>query len=176
MLAPMRRFALAVLFVLLGVVALVPGAARADSSPSHGDAPPDESFSEFVPGASRLEGRLLAPCCWDASRQTLDIHGSPISNELRREIRNRLKQGQSPDAIEADLVRRYTKKILAVPPDNPLPRIGPWLVALLVVGLGLAARAVARWRKQGEAVRLAPEKGPVDEWDQRLDAELEDRD
>ena len=88
------------------------------------DATPDESFNEYVPGAARLEGRLLAPCCWDASRQTIDVHGSPIANELRREIRHRLKAGENPEAIEADLVRRYTTKILAVPPNNPMPHLG----------------------------------------------------
>lgn len=144
------------------------------------DATPDQSFDEFVPGASRLEGRLLAPCCWDSSRQTLDIHGSPIANELRREIRHRLKAGESPDAVEADLVRRYTTKILAVPPDSPLPRMGTMLsVALLGAGV-LAARMVLRWKRHAQEGRtLEPTTAsgaPADEWDARLDAELEDKD
>jgi cytochrome c-type biogenesis protein CcmH len=147
----------------------------------HVDAKPNASFNEYVPGASRLEGRLLAPCCWDASRQTLDIHGSPIANELRTEIRRRLKAGETPDAVEADLVRRYTTKILAVPPDNPLPQMGT-ILAFGLAGAGvLAARMVLRWRKKAPGVPVAPVPASAsgaahDEWDDRLDAELEDRD
>jgi cytochrome c-type biogenesis protein CcmH len=147
--------------------------------PHHVNATPDASFNEYVPGAARLEGRLLAPCCWDSSRQTLDIHGSPIANELRREIRHRLKGGETPDAIEADLVSRYTTKILAVPPDNPLPRMGPVLaVALLTVGF-FAARMLVRWQKRSKQLAASPALPPggaTDQWDARLDAELQEDD
>src|SRR6185295_17160076 len=106
------------------------------------------------PGASVLEGQLLAPCCWDSSRQTLDIHGSPIANELRTEIRRRLKGGETTDAIKDDLVRRYTTKILAVPPNNPLPQMGTFLTLGLVGAGALALRMVLRWRKKSPGTPL----------------------
>jgi len=178
----MRKRALG-LTLALGLAALVSGTAgtvaTARAQPTHVDVPPDESFKEFVPGASRLEGRLLAPCCWDSSRQTLDIHGSPIANELRREIRTRLRAGETPDAVEADLVRRYTTKILAVPPDSPLPQMGSVLLALLGGAGVFAATRVAKWRRQSIAAAPAVASGPAapsDEWDTRLDTELEDKD
>jgi cytochrome c-type biogenesis protein CcmH len=169
---------------MLPMLALVAGVglstvASADTAPRHVDATPNASFNEYVPGAALLEGRLLAPCCWDASRQTLDIHGSPIANELRTEIRRRLKAGETTDDIQADLVRRYTTKILAVPPDNPLPRMGTVLsIGLLGVGV-LAGRMVLRWRKKGGDLPVAPVPIPAtgvphDEWDDRLDRELDD--
>lgn len=169
----MRTRLLAALFfagLLLG-----PAPARADTE--HADAPPDESFNEYVPGAAALEGKLLAPCCWDSSRQTLDIHGSPIANELRREIRRRLKAGETPDAVQADLVRRYTTKILAAPPDNPLAHLGTFLSLGLVGAGGLAAVFVARWRRRSPEPK-ATEKPTTarDEWDERLDSELDDSD
>jgi cytochrome c-type biogenesis protein CcmH len=172
----MRRPALAVAFAV-AVVLVTSGIAGA-ADPGHTDVPPDQSFQEFVPGAARLEGRLLAPCCWDASRQTLDIHGSPIANELRREIRARLRAGETPDAVEADLVRRYTTKILAVPPDSPLPEMGKVLLILLAGAGAFAATRVAKWRRQSKATAppLAPAAGPSDDWDARLDSELEDKD
>lgn len=155
----------------------VAGSAVAVAAPAHLDVPPDESFKEFVPGASRLEGRLLSPCCWDSSRQTLDIHGSPIANELRREIRTRLRAGETPDAVEADLVKRYTTKILAVPPDSPLPEVGKVLLILLVGAGGFAATRVAKWRRQSKAMAPAAPSGaaaPPDEWDARIDSEIND--
>jgi cytochrome c-type biogenesis protein CcmH len=144
----------------------------------HAETAPDEAFTEYVPGASRLEGRLLAPCCWDSSRQTLDIHGSPIANELRREIRRRLKAGESPDSVEADLVKRYTTKILAAPPDSPVAHLGTFLSFGLLGAGGLAAVLVARWRRRGPGPKSKSEPGPTsrDEWDERLDDELREPD
>lgn len=144
----------------------------------HVDSPPDEAFTEYVPGAARLEGRLLAPCCWDSSRQTLDIHGSPIANELRREIRRRLKAGETPDAVEADLVRRYTTKILAAPPDSPIAHLGTMLSFGLLGAGGLAAVLVARWRRRTTETENNKQKpaSARDEWDERLDDELRDDD
>lgn len=162
-------------WLLAAGLVLGPAAALADTA--HTDAPPDEAFNEYVPGAARLEGRLLAPCCWDSSRQTLDIHGSPIANELRREIRRRLKAGETPDAIEADLVRRYTTKILAAPPDSPVAHLGSVLSFGLVGAGGLAAVLVARWRKRTQDPKPGP-KPPTerDQWDDRLDDELREPD
>lgn len=151
-------------------------AAVADD-PNHVDAPVDEAFNEYVPGAARLEGRLLAPCCWDSSRQTLDIHGSPIANELRREIRRRLKAGETPDAIEADLVHRYTTKILAAPPDSPIAHLGTVLSFGLIGAGGLAVVMVNRWRKRAPASKAGAKPATArDEWDERLDDELREDD
>jgi cytochrome c-type biogenesis protein CcmH len=156
------------------------GTAHADPAPQgHGATLPD-SFTDFVPGAQRLEGRLLAPCCWDSSRQTLDIHGSPVANELRREIRSRLKAGETPDTIEADLVRRYTPKILAAPTADRIPRMGFLLVVALGGGMAFAATRVAKWRRRYEPAAPAGPAGAKpaapDEWDAQIDSELEDRD
>ncbi|HEX7668689.1 MAG TPA: cytochrome c-type biogenesis protein CcmH [Polyangiaceae bacterium] len=174
----MRSGILGVVFALsLGATAGLGVAGVAAAAPAHVDVPPDESFKEFVPGASRLEGRLLSPCCWDSSRQTLDIHGSPIANELRREIRTRLRAGETPEAVEADLVRRYTTKILAVPADSPLPEVGKVLLILLVGAGAFAATRVAKWRRQSKAMAPAAPSGaaaPPDEWDARIDSEIND--
>jgi|GraSoiStandDraft_23_1057293.scaffolds.fasta_scaffold530464_1 cytochrome c-type biogenesis protein CcmH len=171
-LSPMRPLLASALLSAL-MLALSPA-----SADEHADAPPDEAFTEYVPGAARLEGRLLAPCCWDSSRQTLDIHGSPIANELRREIRSRLKAGETPDAVEADLVRRYTTKILAAPLDSPIAHLGTLLSFGLLSAGGLAAVLVVRWRRHASAPKKADEKPAKDrdEWDQRLDDELREPD
>jgi cytochrome c-type biogenesis protein CcmH len=109
---------------------------------------PAADIGEKVPGAERLEGRLLAPCCW---AQTLDIHGSDIANSLRHEIRARLRAGESADRIEASLVERYGQRIRAVPDSVPLDKLGGlgWLAvagAAAFVGLVLW-----RWRRRGSS-------------------------
>jgi cytochrome c-type biogenesis protein CcmH len=114
----------------------------------------------------------MAPCCWT---QTIDIHGSEIANDLRREIRKRLKGGESADAIEASLVNRYGAKILAVPPGSPLKT----LATLLALGMGGAGAAafvmLRRWRERTPVPAGGPPLGKREgdaQLEARLDAEL----
>jgi cytochrome c-type biogenesis protein CcmH len=143
-------------------------------TPAHADPNPPQAtvalLSERIPGAERLEGRLLAPCCWN---QTLDTHGSEIAYSLRREIRTRLKGGESPDKVEADLIARYGTRLRAVPDRVPLDTVAlfGW-VGLGVTGLGLAA-LLLRWRRRRALPAGAEAASPArDAFDDRLDAEL----
>lgn len=170
---PSRRFRISIVAAAL----LWSGVALGDGQPAHGDAPETGDLREYVPGASRLEGRLLAPCCWN---QTLDIHGSVPTYELRREIRSRLKAGESPDAIEASIVQRYGQKILAVPDSSPLISVANVLgVAFAGAGIG-AYFMLRRWSRAGAAAKSkkAPGAGggepKRDALDDRLDRELDE--
>ena len=128
-----------------------------------------------VPGASAIEGRLMAPCCWT---QTIDIHDSEIALSMRHEIRRRLRNGESADAIQASFVERYGPKIMAVQPNSQLKNV---FIGLSVVmgGAGIAAAMMlGRWRKQTAAARSQETKPSEarDEWDDELDKELEELD
>jgi cytochrome c-type biogenesis protein CcmH len=128
-----------------------------------------EELQGFVPGANRLEGRIRAPCCWN---QTLDIHGSEVSNGLRREIRKRLKAGESPEAIEASIVKRYGEKVLAVPPGSPLKSIATLLAITMGVAGALAIALLMRWKKRADDAPASTNRQSPDKWDARLDDEL----
>ncbi|MCA9641554.1 MAG: cytochrome c-type biogenesis protein CcmH [Myxococcales bacterium] len=162
------------LLVLWATLAWVSGA-FADQPSSAMPAPSVIDDSEYVPGAKRLEQRLLAPCCWDTSKQTLDVHDSPVATDLKREIKRRLKAGEQPDAIEADLVDRYGEKIRAVPEGNPLK--GFALILSILGGgafLGLAYMLYG-WQQRAKAEQKPPPKETErDEWDDALDQELKD--
>jgi cytochrome c-type biogenesis protein CcmH len=143
-------------------------------------APPAASAGTFeeVEGARSLEGHILAPCCWT---QTIDIHGSEVSNELRREIRTRLKAGDSSEAIQKDFVARYGDRILAVPPGNPLADVAT-VVSLVFLGAGVAGVfMLLRWRRRGlQAETKASKKrkskkagSERDVLDDEIDAELD---
>src|SRR5881394_2020769 len=102
-------------WLLAGALSLLPAGASALDA-EHAEHVPateaGEDLQSYVEGAGRLEGRIMAPCCWN---QTIDIHGSEAAYELRREIRKRLKAGESPDTNEPSLVTRFGPRILAVP-------------------------------------------------------------
>jgi cytochrome c-type biogenesis protein CcmH/NrfF len=104
-----------------------------------------------------------------------------VSNELRREIRTRLKAGESTDAIQKDFVDRYGERILAVPTGNPLADVAT-VVSLLFVGAGVGfVFMLLRWRKRGLAAEAKAGKKPRtkkssagrDDLDDEIDAELE---
>lgn len=154
----------------------VSGAALAHSP---GSVAPADDYGEDiqgnVPGASAIEGRLMAPCCWT---QTIDIHDSEISLSMRHEIRRRLRNGETADAIQASFVERYGPKILAVQSNSQLKNV---FIGLSVVmgGAGIAAAMmIGRWRKQSAGTPSPkPEAEPShDKWDDKLDAELKDLD
>jgi len=118
----------------------------------------------------------MAPCCW---MQTIDIHDSPISLSMRHEIRRRLRNGESSEAIQASFVERYGPKIMAVQESSQLKNV---FIGLSVVmgGAGVAAAMmIGRWRKHSgpkEAPKKDGSEAPRDQWDEKLDAELKDLD
>ncbi len=165
---------------LLVALSIVVGAPLVRADADHEIDPKEyaEEFQGYVEGASYLEGRIRAPCCWT---QTIDIHCSPVSGQLRREIRRRLKAGETTDQIEASIVERYGERILAVPPGNPLKNVAAGLVLGVLAAGGIAGVLLVRWRnrsgKSNEEGKSAKPSSPKakgrDEWDERLDRELE---
>ena len=170
-------------WLLAGALCLLPAAAFAVDAEHPEHVPASEAGEDlqgYVEGASRLEGRIMAPCCWN---QTIDIHGSEPAYELRREIRKRLKAGESPDAIEASLVTRFGPKILAVPDSSPLGSLAT-VLSLAFGGVGVAGYfMLKRWSragKPGEGAGAKPKKSDKDAaspaksdaLDERLDREL----
>lgn len=130
-----------------------------------------KASSDPAPGERGIAGRLLAPCCYT---QTLDVHDSPLTHELRLEVRQRLLAGESAEAVEQRLVDRYGERIRATSKRDPLPFVAAGvLAAAAMVGL-LVLRRVRRWRVAPPALPLAPSS--VDAYDARLDAELAELD
>lgn len=161
--------------VALGLFAatlLVCASASAEPSPAP-SAAQSVNFT-YVKGAAELEGKIIAPCCWT---QTIDIHGSPVSTELRQEIRQRLTAGESAEAIEHSLVERYGPKILAIPVGSQLGSAGSFLgVAMGAAGVG-AVVLLRRWQRRSKPTERKADKAeaakPSDAaLDARIDAEL----
>jgi cytochrome c-type biogenesis protein CcmH len=175
-----RALAFACALSALGVSLFAGSSAYADTAPpAPSQVAPENDFADDiqgnVPGASAIEGRLMAPCCWT---QTIDIHDSEIALSMRHEIRRRLRNGESADAIQASFVERYGPKIMAVQPNSQLKNV---FIGLSVVmgGAGVAAALMlGRWRKQTTNARVPEAKGSGvrDQWDDKLDAELHELD
>lgn len=155
-----------------------PGAALAEGKAA--SAREELSSKPPAPGERTLYGRIIAPCCWN---QTLDVHDSEVTRDLRMEIRGRLYDGETPAAIEESLVARYGERVRAAPTRDPMKNVaGGLLVAVVVAGLGVAL--VLRRLRGQPAPAPAPEPQPAagpkvaarDAYDERLDDELRDLD
>lgn len=122
----------------------------------------------------KLEERLLAPCCY---KQTLQIHESPKASELRREIRERLVKGETVDAIEADMVRRFGPEVRAIPHGFSLGWMGLWPFGFaLIFGITVLVRRARAVKQPATANATAPgdELEPVnEEMNDRIDDELD---
>ena len=121
------------------------------------------------PGERDLLQRLFSPCCY---RETLDVHPSPIADELRIEIHQRLGRGEAPDSIVADMVSRYGEAVLTKPPRavTAIALIaGAALFVTVIIGLALR-------RPAGDAPAPAPPtgRGPPTEEDRALEDRLAD--
>ncbi len=157
--------------VVLAATSMAPGI---HADPAHAPSTAASAPVGHVPGAAALEGRIIAPCCWN---QTIDIHGSEVSNALRREIRTRLAAGEPAEAIERSLVERYGERVIAVPRGSRLGSTGVLLaMSMGIAGVG-ALLLLRRWRDRSHGASAAPTPDAADTaanpaLDARLDAEL----
>lgn len=127
--------------------------------------------------ARELAKRLKAPCCW---RETLDVHESPVAASLRKELRQRLAEGESAGAVEADLVRRYGPGIRASLPVH-LGYVlfgGAFLIgalALSLVARKQRAAPVAAKMQETRPSQVAPPASQIErqQLEDRLDEDLE---
>jgi len=120
------------------------------------------------PGERDLLQRLFSPCCY---RETLDVHPSPIADELRIEIHQRFGRGEAADSIVADMVSRYGEAVLTKPPRTATAVAifsGTALLVTLVIGLAL--------RQRGDGPVSAPptRRGPPSDEDRQLEDRLAD--
>ena len=124
----------------------------------------------FVQGEKSVEAHLLAPCCWNG---TLDVHESDLASALRKEIRARLRGGEGVEAVEEALVARYGERMRATPKSERVGLLlGAGVLGVLVVAAALLRKVV---RPAAPAVAGAAATATADDWDRRLDDELERR-
>lgn len=122
--------------------------------------------------AVRLEGKLIAPCCWV---QTVDQHQSEAADQVKAQIRMLVAQGRGEDEILDSFVAQYGEKILASPRArgfNAIVYVLP-LVAFLVAA-GAVTVLVMRWRRRPAPVASAVAVAPGSAADEALRTRLED--
>lgn len=86
--------------------------------------------------AKAIDRQVVSPCCFS---QTVDLHRSGASSEVRAQIREWLAAGLTEKAILDRLVEQHGQKILAVPRAEGFNTTVWWMpvAAVLVGAVGL---------------------------------------
>ncbi len=156
---PLRSWSLAAALALTAA----PAAAAPTPQPH---AATDSDAVDRAAGA--LAERLVAPCCW---RESLRGHPSPLADDLRREIRDRLAAGEPAERIEQDLITRFGPRIRAFSPDwDPRSTAGVIWFSVATASLAL----VVLWTRRQRRQVLPLGSGTAGPHDARLERLLDD--
>ncbi len=110
-----------------------------------------------------LEARLLHISeelrCLVCQNESLASSNAELAQDLRNEVRDLLRQGQSDAEVKQFLVQRYGDFVLYRPEFKPLTYFlwaGPFV--LLVLGLGVLIRVLRVRRQAAVSAALSPEE------------------
>ncbi len=114
--------------------------------------------------ARDIARELQCPVCQGSS---VADSPSPLAEQMRGVIRQKLEQGESRDAIISYFVERYGQKVLMAPPISGFA-LSIWLVPALALGaaaLGivLAVRSWSSAQRRPAASAMAAEDDPADD-------------
>jgi cytochrome c-type biogenesis protein CcmH len=113
--------------------------------------PNDPAFEAKV---RAVASTLRCPVC-----QNNSIEESPslLAQDMKREVRQRLAAGESPDEIRRYFISRYGEWVLTKPRAAGV-NLSVWLLPVVALfgGAVVVWVAVRRWVRQGDAARLPP--------------------
>jgi cytochrome c-type biogenesis protein CcmH len=111
--------------------------------------PRDAAFEAKV---RDVASSLRCPVC-----QNNSIEESPslLAQNMKREVRQRLAAGESPDGVRRYFISRYGEWVLMKPRAKGI-NLSVWLLPVVALfgGAVVVWRAVRRWVRQGDAARL----------------------
>lgn len=101
--------------------------------------------------ARAVAQQLRCPVC---QGESVADSPSDIARAMRAEIRQRLREGQSPGRIERYFISKYGDWILLAPPQQGVARLA-WIAPPLLVlgGIGLLLTLLLAWRGRQPVAR-----------------------
>jgi cytochrome c-type biogenesis protein CcmH len=160
-----RYWWLAVLGVLLALLVWGVGAAAAQ------EAEPTRVVSDDE--VNEVAKDLFCPVC---ESTPLDVCATQACADWREVIRTKLSQGQTEEEIKEYFATQYGDRALAEPPRRGF-NIMVWLLPVVAVAVGLFffSRYLQGLKRAAAPAAPAP-NGPRDEYLERLERELRERD
>jgi cytochrome c-type biogenesis protein CcmH len=135
-------------------VAAAPTAAQ--TRPDSVALPQDAAFEARV---REVASSLRCPVC-----QNNSVEESPslLAQDMKREIRQRLAAGESPDDVRRYFISRYGEWVLTKPRAAGV-NLSVWLLPIVALfgGAVVVWSAVRRWVRQGDAARVPAASDPA---------------
>ena len=141
----MRRAAAALAAILIAAAAATAMAATASAA-----APARASLTD-------IENDVMCVAC----HEPLSVADSPQAYAERNFIRVLIAQGMTKPQIERQLVAQYGPAVLGKPPADGF-NLTVYVLppAIVLIGLGILAYALPRWRRRSKARAAAPANAP----------------
>jgi len=117
------------------------------AGPAAREAPPTAADPEIEQRLVKLATDLRCLVC---QNESLAGSHSELAEDLRREIRDQMRQGKDDNEVIAYLTERYGDFVLYRPPFKPVTWL-LWLGPLLFLGIGLAIWYVVLRRRRAAA-------------------------
>jgi len=114
-----------------------------------------------------IEKMLIAPCCWTA---TINVHPSEISDQMKQEIAQFLKQGKTKDEILQYYVAKYGERVLAIP-QSPFQKYSVYLLPAAALLLGIIIIMIFL-KHTHEPASPDPHTNKNDTWIKKAETEL----
>ena len=124
--------------------------------------------------ARKIDDLLMAPCCWT---QPVSKHYSGSANEIRRGVREMLREGKTRQEVLDFYVEKYGQRILAMPPARGFNITAYVLPAVFLIAGGWVLVAVFRKLRAGRPAGAPPARASASEggYAKRLERELRER-
>lgn len=139
----------------LAWLAMAAAPVAAQTRPDSAAIPHDAAFEARV---REVASSLRCPVC-----QNNSVEESPslLAQDMKREIRQRLAAGESPDDVRRYFISRYGEWVLTKPRAAGV-NLSVWLLPIVALfgGAVVVLSAVRRWVRQGDAARR-PSPAPV---------------
>jgi cytochrome c-type biogenesis protein CcmH len=149
---PRVRAQLSVILILLAMLAA--GIALAVVAMRGQDANPSEAQQ-----VQQIAAGLHCPVCKDLS---VADSPAPLAQQMREQIAQKLRAGESPDQIRADFVAAYGDSVLMSPPKRGLSAAVYVLPAIVIAaGLIVAVLLVRRWVRRPQVDRVEDDAVPM---------------
>jgi cytochrome c-type biogenesis protein CcmH len=118
--------------------------------------------------ARRLEGMLIAPCCFVS---TVAEHRSPLSDKVREEVRAMVAGGATETEVLDAFVAKYGERILAAPTAQGF-NLFAYVLPVVFIVAGLIVIVVVMRRHGPQAPSAQPPSEIPDRIKDRFSAEL----
>jgi cytochrome c-type biogenesis protein CcmH len=113
----------------------------------------------------QIAAGLHCPICKDLSAADSP---APLAQQMREQIAQKLRAGESPEQIRADFVAAYGDSVLMSPPKRGLSAAVYVLPTVVIAaGLVIAMMLVRRWVRRPEAEPAEDDAAPMTAADRR---------